>query len=821
MGAVRFLVIGDLRTRWRSWAATALLVGVLGGAALAAASGARRTQTAYPRMVAATRDGDVLVSPDTAGLAGFYDDVAHLPEVTALGASAGVGVVALDQAGHPDLANFPLAGASVDGRMGYTIARPNLLAGRLPRPDSATEVLANRAIARHLHLHVGDAVRALTFRQIPDDPSQIDPAAGTPVTLTVVGIGVFPNEVVPTTQQDTARLLMVTPAFFRAHADPGQVPYDSAYLRLRPGTDVDRFRRTVDAIAAAHPETGAPLLFAGQANRRAAVERAIRPQVVALASFAALTAITALLVIWQLLARQIGLDARQRRVHAVLGMAPGQLFATAMLRVVVTAAAGGLLAVVIAVAASPLFPIGPARLAETHPGIAANVALLALGLVVVIGLLVAVAVVPAWRAALGPRREPDPVSRPPRLTSLLVRAPAWAGLPASATIGVGMAVETGRATDAAPVRTTVAGTALALAAVVTAVVFGTNLSHLVGTPRLYGWDWDVAVDGGFQVLAAQDVTPSLNDDPAVAGVSGGVYGDLSVGGLEVPAIGVDLLRGAVFPTLTDGRPPAGPDEIVLGRKVLESLHRSVGDVVDVQVGAARTPARPMRIVGSSVFPKLGRGGFPPTALGDGAAVARAVLADPTSKNTAGAYNFLLVRYSGRRGDRVGVDRVAGDLARFGHDCVTAVCVRGSQRPGQVSGYADVRRTPLVLAALLGALAAATLGHTLVTSVRRRRRDLAILKTLGFVRHQVSTAIAWQSTTITVVALMAGLPLGVIAGRWLWRLFAAQLGVATFAEVPFAAITIAVPAAIIAANLIAAAPARIAARTRPAVVLRSE
>ncbi|MGI9032584.1 MAG: FtsX-like permease family protein [Acidimicrobiales bacterium] len=317
------------------------------------------------------------------------------------------------------------------------------------------------------------------------------------------------------------------------------------------------------------------------------------------------------------------------------------------------------------------------------------------------------------------------------------------------------------------------------------------------------------------------MTAPLGGNPAVSGISGGVYGDITIGGREVPAIGIDLLVGSVFPTLIDGRPPRDPDEIVLGIKVLGRLHRSVGDIVDVQIGGAGGTPRPMRVVGRSVFPKLGRGGFPPTALGDGAAVMGRVLAGPSSAVPPGQYNFFLVRYSGRRVDRVARNRLAGDLAGFGHQCVTAVCLRGAQRPGQVSGYAEVKSTPIVLAGHLAALALATLAHTLVTSIRRRRRDLAILKTLGFLRRQVSAAVAWQSTTITAIALVLGLPLGIVAGRWLWRLFAAQLGVATATEVPAVAVAVAVPAAIVAAIIIAVLPSRMAARTRPALVLRSE
>ena len=44
--------------------------------------------------------------------------------------------------------------------------------------------------------------------------------------------------------------------------------------------------------------------------------------------------------------------------------------------------------------------------------------------------------------------------------------------------------------------------------------------------------------------------------------------------------------------------------------------------------------------------------------------------------------------------------------------------------------------PLVLASLFTLSALATLVHVLVTSVRRRRKDLAILRTLGFKKRQV-------------------------------------------------------------------------------------
>jgi predicted lysophospholipase L1 biosynthesis ABC-type transport system permease subunit len=129
--------------------------------------------------------------------------------------------------------------------------------------------------------------------------------------------------------------------------------------------------------------------------------------------------------------------------------------------------------------------------------------------------------------------------------------------------------------------------------------------------------------------------------------------------------------------------------------------------------------------------------------------------------------------------------------------------------------------PVALSGLLALLAAGTLAHTLASSTRRRRRDLAILKTLGFVRRQVRHAIAWQATTIVAIALLIGLPTGVAAGRWAWHIFATQLGVLPEPAVPLITIFIAIPGALALANLIAAPPGRAAARNQSATVLRSE
>ena len=148
-------------------------------------------------------------------------------------------------------------------------------------------------------------------------------------------------------------------------------------------------------------------------------------------------------------------------------------------------------------------------------------------------------------------------------------------------------------------------------------------------------------------------------------------------------------------------------------------------------------------------------------------------------------------------------------------------MNSDQRPGDIRNYAAIRDTPLALGAVLALLAVGTLAHVLLTGLRRRRRELAVLKTLGLVRSQLLRVAAWQATALAAAALVIGLPLGVLAGRWAWAVFAGSAGVSGVADVPAPLVLLAVPATLALANLIAAGPGWNAARGRPASVLRTQ
>ena len=365
-----------------------------------------------------------------------------------------------------------------------------------------------------------------------------------------------------------------------------------------------------------------------------------------------------------------------------------------------------------------------------------------------------------------------------------------------------------------PVRSACLGAVLGVLGVTVVLVFTSSLNHLVETPRLYGWTWD------FKLADANASSGCGRDDyglsriPGVAAVTAVCYGNMQVDGRPVTGWGFTPVRGTIEPAVVAGHAPTGPRQVALGSKTLDALAKTIGDTV--QAHGANTTVK-YRIVGRSVFPAFAG----QQALADGAAFTGRGYSPLFDQNSFNRY--FVGRYA------PGVDRAAVDR-RIAAIPEIAAAEFGSSQPGRPSGptvppevdhIRQVGGLPATLAVLIGGLALLAVGHALVTAVRRRRRDLALLKTLGFDRRQVRATIAWQATTLATVGLVVGIPGGLIVGRLVWRLIADGLGVSTTVTIPTLAVLLTIPAVLLLVNLIAYFPARTAAQTRPAVALRVE
>jgi FtsX-like permease family len=807
MAAVWVRARAELRRRWRATVLLAVLVGLAGGVVLAAVAGSRRTGSAMDRFLAYNR-------PLNVGVAGLdMAAVERLPHVADVDEGSLVPLVADTPSGpgNPPATGVIAAYATVHGRTGVTSERAIVVRGRRPDPGRPLEVAVNEPLAARRHLRPGDRLRAVAYspRQFERgvDSSAIGRPRGPALDLTVTGVVRRPGDLSPVPiQQDVIYLgadtMELSPAFWAAYHDSVANLGVFVGLRLHGGpAELDAFTAAVRALPGGHQ---AKIEIGSDAEAAAGkARRAMRVQAVALLVFAVLAALAGLLVVGQAIARQVQLDTGDMSVLRAVGMTRSQLVAATLVPAGLVGAGGALLAVALAVLASPLTPIGLAREAEIDPGLSADGTVLALGGLAVLLAVPARAAVAAWWAtrAAGGRAGGQAPGRSSRVVDRVARA----GATPSAVTGIRMALESGRGDTAAPARAAVVGAAVAVVAVTASLTFAASLGHLVGSPALQGWNWDVAVGNPNDDADITARGELLAGNADVAGYSAfeQPVERVKVQGTAVPVFGMSPVKGAVLPVVLHGREARTPDELSLGPGTLRQLRRGLGDVVQVE-GA--TERRALRIVGEVLLPNLASSATMTTGA---LLTVEGVHALLPAARPPGQF---VVEYA------AGADHAAA-YASLRRDFGPTV-LRASP-PNEVENLRRVSGLPVLLAALLAVLGAATLGHLLVTVIRRRRRDLGVLKTIGFVRGQVAATVAWQATTLALVALLVGLPLGLVAGRWAWLLVNQELGSLAGPVTPTVALLAAVPATVLVANLVAALPARSAAATRPAVVLRSE
>jgi hypothetical protein len=797
MTAIGIRFRAELRARWRGWLTVALLAGLAGGLVVTAFAGARRADSAFERLIADARSQDVSIAK------GFvfgndeldFGRVERLPQVVRVSRDLPLAALIRTRSGEQmygghERSVIPLT--SPDGSQLVTLNRVKLRAGRFPDPRRTDEILADHKALEILGLEVGDTVRArFIWRRLlgtPEVDFGADPEraeVGPLAELRIVGVHRRAGS------DDWSGELRLPPAVYWANGGPALGSFQEILnVQLRHGTaDIPAFRAAVDRIAGR-----GDFSFQATAADRTKLQRSVHLQSRALRALGAFGAVAALILLTQALLRQAEHASADFPTLRAFGMTRRQLIALGLARSGVVAAGAAVAATMAAIALSPLTPIGRARDLEPQPGIQLDGAALATGAAAILVAALAAGTLATLSAAVA---SSSPRRRRGRETasSALPRI----SLPPAMLAGVRQALARGH--GAPPTRPTIVGAIAAVAVVAVALTFSASLGRLLTTPRLYGqnWDYEAPFDPkDVPALRAGKGLPSLPRGRWLAAAAAGTSSSLLVGGKHVDVNAYDDVEGRVPPIVVEGRAPTGPDEIVLARRTLDSLDLSIGDSVEVRRGER---AVQMRVVGRGVLPESEWVKF-----GEGAALTfeafRRVVPDAI---------FFQVHV------RVAPAQRAVGLARL----EAHYDWPGPGRPSSIGDFGGVRSLPTVAAALIAAAAAGALAHTLVTSVRRGRRELAIYKTLGFVRRQVLATVAWQATIIAAIALAAGVPLGVAAGRFLWNVFAEDVGVVPEAVVPVAATLVIVPATILLANLIAAIPGRMAARTQPAAALRAE
>ena len=424
-------------------------------------------------------------------------------------------------------------------------------------------------------------------------------------------------------------------------------------------------------------------------------------------------------------------------------------------------------------------PVGYARRLEPKPGIDVDWTVLTGGVTALVAVVVLSATVSAWRVARHRRvtNRPASAGRHGRLFSSLP-APVALGLTAGTGARPGDGTLSGRLT------VVVAATGL-----IAALVVGAGIERLTGSPNRFGWNWD----GELVVHAPDDRSTSATDlraaadriaaDPDVEASAIASYTDaIELGGVSVPAFAVEPVSGSLEPTLVSGDLPRSPDELVLGREALIRLGLTIGD--DVVAVGADGDRRELRVVGQAVFPVIADNGYATSA-----GLTLAGLEQLNAKSPEYRHLIRVVRGAS----------VEDVLERFEHLGDPNL----PEQPAEILNLDNVGGYPRVLAAGFALLVLLCVAHDLAIGVRGRRRDLAVLRALGFVPSQVRATVRWWAVAITGLGLGLGIIFGTLVGGRLWAYLADRLGVANDPSFPFRAIgLIATVAAIIAVGVAA-------------------
>ena len=799
---------------------------------MGAIAGARRTQSSFPTLLSQTHASSVetltgvynpAIGQKTGYNPGLLQKISHLRYVKRVGNIVDLNLLPLNPKGQPLLAadGQSMAG-SVNGEE-FVQDRVFVTDGRLANPRRVNEFVVDSATAKSLGFHLGQVV---TFYAYSNAKTALIESEGAQKFFTkvkpdyrfhvkLVGLGVIQAQNLMQDQVDASGsgIILFTPAL-TDRLVRCCVNTSLSAIQLRGGSQHEA--AFAKELAAIFPK-GLPLELTQLSNVEAKAEQTIKPESLALGAFGLIAGLAALIIAGQVIFRRLRFNAIDGAVLRALGAGPRTTTIDGTLGIYGAVLAGSLLAVLVAAGLSPLAPLGPIRPYIPH-GVNFDWIVLGIGVAIIMVSLGAVTVVAALRMA--PQRTSTFENITSARGSRAAHLAATANLSVPVVTGIRFALEPGTGPNRVPVRSAILGTVFAVIIVISTVTFGASLHTLVSKPSLYGWNWTYEMNGGGGLgdIPAAGAAKLLNHNKYVAAWSGVYFGSLKIDGQSVPVMGATP-KAKVSPPIVTGHAFDRSNQVVLGEATLTLLHKKVGDTVDVNSPGAKSTT--LRIVGTATMPTIGEEGSH-LEMGSGALLAYQLI-PPGQRNlfhVKPGPNAILIRVKAGANHTAALNSFRRILARLGGKS-NGGAMQGVQRPAQIINYGTLGATPGVLGGALAVGAVIALGLTLVASVRRRRRDLALLKTLGFTRRQLANTIAWQSTIAVGLGTVVGVPLGIIIGRFLWDLFAREINAVPAPTVPALSVMLIIIGGLVLANVVAAIPGRIAARTPTSLMLRAE
>jgi hypothetical protein len=817
---------------WGNYLSLTLLIALVGGVSMAALAGARRTDSSFPTFFASTNPSSTQVfaaldDPALGQSSGFNPkvdrEIAHLPLVQQSALSIGFdGNINLDAVKglHPHATVGETPPTVIGGPEYLTLDKVTLVAGHLFDPNKPDEAVINPQAAQEMGVHVGSVVQVPFYTDQEATSTNFNGPPHLFPKITIVGEVVVNHTVVEDEIDALGSSVVILSPKLTDQLATCCAYYSGMAIKVQGGSaNVARVRAEVakiDVISKFGVAQGST-----NAQGLAKAQQEIEPEAIALGAFGLIAGMAVLLIGGLSIGRMLRTQATETRILQSLGATTAMSIATELLGVALAVVTGALLAVALAIALSPLAPLGPVRFVYPYRGISFDWTVLGLGLLTLVVALGVISFLLALRELsrlrLGRRLDQRATD------SWITRVSTAAGVPLSLATGLRFALKSGRGSQAAPVRSAILGAVLAVVVLVTTVTFGASLNNLVSHPSLYGWNWDYALLSGFagqEDMPAPQLATMLNHDHYIASWSGANFVTGQFDGQSVQVMTED--PGAVVaPPILSGHGLQAANQVVLGDATLAALHKHVGDTVTFFNGKSK--ATTLTIVGTATLTPITKG----LEMGSGALVATsdipASLLNTQDSSIPGPQAALIRLRAGTNTKAAlqSIHAIIYKLNRIPNDGAAVGGLVAHLRPAEIVNYRSMGTMPALLGGGLALGAVVALALTLVASVRRRRRELALLKTLGFVRRQLAAAVAWQSSIAVAIGVVIGVPVGIVLGRTLWNLFAHEIDAVPVPSVPGLVIVLIVLGALILANVVATIPGRMAAATSTALVLREE
>jgi ABC-type antimicrobial peptide transport system permease subunit len=580
----------------------------------------------------------------------------------------------------------------------------------------------------------------------------------------------------------------------------GEVDEWTTYLGigLVPGASSAEFERVAQNLV----PPGQEYEMVTFEERSKAVRGSISTLSTGLAMFAIVAGAAAAIIVGQAVSRHVAIVRTDEEILGYIGLTRADRRVALVLTTLPVAVGGAGLATFGSWGASSMVPLGLARRADPDPGRFIDWLALGGGAIAVVAVVVGAATLAAaWMTRSRPATRTEPPSS--KLAESVFRAGGGPVL----TNGVRLALD--RRSPGLPVRSALAGVALALAGVFGALTFSSSLDRLSATPERWGYGWDLLLN--FTSSDVDSATEGIVADDRLTAVARWDAGLTFVDGSGVQAFGLTSVKGDVGYSLRSGRQPLSPAEVVLGSRTADRLGIDVGEQANVANSAGTDSATSFIVVGTAIFPDDGEGSFNDAIGFYGDAFAEQAIVPDLFEASQ-----LVVR--------VAPGQDIQELGRSLNEEYPGAVSSGENLPlppAQVANLTNIRSVPAWLAAFVVLLGVASLLHVLLVTVWRRRSELAVLRSIGLTPRQTAACLIWQALTITGIGLVVGVPLGLVMGNAAWFAVARPIGVATDADPPLTEIGFAVLVSLAVAVLLAVVPGCFAARARPAQSLRVE